>query len=80
MSKLYTSTAIQELADRYLEAGGAVYELEEGTLGWGLTVMVGEGLKTAVVQEVPLDAWSSAHKLRMYNQTPKKYADAIDNI
>jgi len=32
---LYTSGAIQELADYYIENGGEVYELVEGTLGWG---------------------------------------------
>ena len=40
---LYTSGAIQELADYYIENGGEVYELVDGTLGWGTTVMVRDG-------------------------------------
>lgn len=80
MARLYTNSAVQELANKYIEIGGEVWELEEGTLGWGLTVMVAKGYKTAVVQEVPLNEWNSAHKVRMYNRTPKKYQTAIDNI
>ncbi len=77
MSKLYTSDAVQALADRYLEKGGEVFEVEEGTLGWGLTIMWGEGLKTAVVKEVYLNEWSSAHTVRLYNRCPKKYEQMV---
>ena len=80
MARLYTSSAVQELANKYAEVGGEVFEIEEGVLGWGLTVMMAEGYKTAVVKEVPLSAWSSAHTVRMYNRTPRKYLEAIDRL
>lgn len=80
MARLYTSSAVQELADKYAQVGGEVFEVEEGTLGWGLTVMMADGYKTAIVKEVPLNAWSSAHTVRMYNKTPKKYLEAIERI
>jgi len=76
---LYTSGAIQELADYYIENGGEVFEVSEGTLGWGTTVMVREGWKSAVVQEVYVNEWSSAHKVRMYNKLPKKYQTMLDS-
>ena len=76
---LYTSGAIQELADYYIENGGEVFEVVEGTLGWGTTVMVREGWKSAVVQEVYVNEWSSAHKVRMYHRLPKKYQTMLDN-
>lgn len=75
---LYTSGAIQELAQYYIDNGGEVFELIEGTLGWGTTVMVREGWKSAVVQEVYVNEWSSAHKVRMYNKLPKKYQTMLD--
>ena len=76
--KTYTTTTCDSLIQRYIEAGGHVTTLEEGTLGHGLTVCHGDGLKTAVIQEVALNEWSSVHKVRMYNTIPKKYAQKIN--
>lgn len=76
--KLYTCSAIDELVDKYIERGGFVAEVIEGTLGWGTTLMYGEGLKTCVVQEVYLNEWSSAHKVRFYNTMPKKYERMLE--
>lgn len=78
MSTLYSNTAIEKLYEKYIEEGGTITTLQEGTLGWGLTVMYGEGLKFAVVTEVYLNEWSSAHKIRMYNSPPKKYLKMIE--
>jgi hypothetical protein len=75
---LYTSGAIQELADYYIDNGGEVFEVVEGTLGWGTTVMVRDGWKSAVVQEVYVNEWSSAHKVRMYIRLPNKYQTMLD--
>ena len=73
--KLYTG--ILELEQKYLELGGESITVKEGCLGWGVTVFVASGYKSAVVTEVPLNCWSSAHKVRFYNRLPKKYAEAI---
>ncbi len=70
---LYSCTAIEGLAQKYYEKGGEVVEIIPGTLGFGLTVMHGEGLKTAVVTEIPITTQSSGHKVRLYNKMPDKY-------
>lgn len=74
---LYGSTAIQKLADKYIEKGGEVVTIEEGILGWGLTICHGENLKTCVIKEVYLNCWSSGHKVRFYNKIPQKYAKML---
>lgn len=75
---LYTSDAIQELADYFFENGGEVYELVEGTLGWGTTVMVRDGWMSIVVKEVYVNEWSSGHTVRRYRQLPKKYQRMLE--
>jgi hypothetical protein len=75
---LYTCGAIKKLAQRYYEKGGEVTEIEPGSLGYGLTLMHGEGLKTAVVKEVYINEWSSGHKVRLYNKMPEKYRKMIN--
>jgi len=80
MVKLYTCSAVDDLADKYVAAGGMLTTIEEGCLGWGLTVMEAPGYKYAVVTEVALNEWSSAHKVRFYNELPKKYQQLIDQL
>lgn len=70
---LYTCGAVEKLTQRYYEKGGEVIEVEPGSLGYGLTIMYGQGLKTTVVKEVYINAWSSGHKIRMYKKMPAKY-------
>lgn len=69
----YSLSACQEIISRYLKLDGDVITLDEGVLGLGTIICVGEGLKTAVIQEIPLNEWSSTHSIRLYNRTPKKY-------
>lgn len=69
---------VEKLMQVYIERGGEVIELVPGVLGYGLTVLQGEGLKTCVVKEIYLNEWSSTHTLRFYNECPKKYAKAIE--
>lgn len=76
--KLYSCSTVQNLIGQYLEKGGEVLTIEEGCLGYGLTILQGEGLKIAVITEVYLNEWSSAHKIRMYNKCPKKYKKMIE--
>lgn len=75
--KHYNLDAINRLIARYEERGGQVRTIEEGVLGWGTTILYGDGLKTAVIQERYLNEWSSTHTIRFYNLTPVKYLKAI---
>lgn len=74
---LYTCNEIKKLISEYLEKDGQTLTIEEGILGYGTMVLFGKGLKTAIIQEVALNEWSSAHKIRMYNKCPKKYEKMI---
>ena len=75
---LYSGSAVQNLMNEYIRRGGEVLTIEEGGCGYGNMLMFGEGLKTAVIQEVYLNEWSSGHKIRMYNKCPKKYEKMIE--
>lgn len=79
-SDLYSLKVVDKLFAKYTEKGGVITTLEEGVLGYGLTVCHGDGLKTAVVREVALNAWSSApaHSIHFYNRMPKKYEKLIN--
>jgi hypothetical protein len=78
--KHYTLKAIENLINNYVRRGGEVaLEVIEGSLGYGTTICYGEGLKTAVIQEVFENCWSSTHTIRMYNKLPKKYEDILIN-
>lgn len=71
---------IERLARKYLELGGDVCEEAiPGTLGWGTTVMVADGYKSAVIQERYLNCWSCWHSVRFYNRLPKKYQRLVDD-
>ena len=74
---LYDCTAIEKLADKYAAYDGNVVELVPGCLGYGLTVMYGDGLKTCIVNEIAVNTQYSLHSVRFYNVMPKKYADMI---
>lgn len=80
MSKLYSCKAVEQLMGLYGEKENyKCYALDEGTLGYGLMVLTADGYKPAVVTEVYLNEWSSAHKIRFYDKLPKKYARQIEN-
>lgn len=69
---------IQRLFTQYADNGGEVREIREGVLGYGTTICFGHNLKTTVIQEIPLNEWSSGHTVRMYNKCPKKYQQYIN--
>lgn len=73
MKRYISLEACENLIKRYLEKGGTVTTIEEGVLGLGKVVCKGDGLKTSVIIEEYINAWSSSHKVRMYNKCPKKY-------
>lgn len=80
MKSLYTLNAVEKLIAEYTERGGTVHTIQEGCLGYGLTVLTSETLKTIVIKEEYLSAWSSVHSIRMYNKTPEKYQRLIDKL
>jgi hypothetical protein len=73
MKSYYSLSACEELISRYVDRDGEIITLNEGGVGLGLVLCLAEGCKTAVIQEVYLNEWSSAHTIRLYNSTPKKY-------
>ena len=75
--QLYTCEAVSNLIEQYVNLGGEVIEISEGTLGYGQLILIASGYKTAIVTEVALNCWSSAHKIRMYNKIPAKYQSYI---
>ena len=77
---LYALEAVEQTVNNWIEAGGEISTVEEGVLGWGLTICHGEGLRTAIIKEVPLNEWSSAHTIRIYNKMPKKYHAMLENM
>lgn len=77
---LYALSAVEQTIDTWIEAGGQVDTVKEGSLGWGVTICHGEGLKTAIITEVPLNEWSSAHTIRVYKKMPKKYRQMLEDM
>lgn len=76
---LYSNTAVDNLAERYIEKGGEIITLEEGCLTtYGHAVFFGPGLKTTVVRSHYIDAMSSGYAVRKYNRAPAKYQAMID--
>jgi hypothetical protein len=77
--KLYSCKAIDELTSQYVNMGGEIFQINEGVLGYGDMILYDPSnrYKSYVVKEVPLNEWSSAHKVRAYNELPKKYADML---
>lgn len=78
--ELYSYKEVEKLMNHYIEKNGNVHILDEGCLAYGLVICEGEGLKTAIIQEVYLNPWASAQKIRMYNKMPKKYARMIESL
>ena len=76
--KLYTIEAIDKLKDKYIQKGGEVIVVDQGSLVEGLVVCFGDGLKTCIIQEKYLNAWSSGQTIKLYNKTPKKYQELIE--
>jgi len=73
----YSSTQVKNLIDKYISKNGTHTIIEEGCLGWGTVVCQGEGLKTAIIKEFYVNAWSSLHTVRFYNKTPKNWEKRV---
>lgn len=74
----YSCAEVQALIDLYISKGGFYLTIEEGVLGLGFSILCGNGLKTTIIKEKPLNSWSSTHTIRMYNKCPEKYQRLID--
>lgn len=76
---LYRLKNCQKLIEQYVyDFNGQCTIIEEGVLGLGTVMLHGaENKKTIIIKEQYLNAWSSAHSIRMYNKTPKKYEKFI---
>lgn len=80
MKSLYTISSTQKLIYDYLDAGGEIFQIREGVLGLGDFVLydMGGNLKTYIVNEIPLNEWSSGQSIRAYNKMPEKYRAMIE--
>lgn len=77
---LYSNEAVQRVLSQYSELNGEIETIQEGSLGYGLIVCYGSGLKTCIIREVYVNEWSSGHTIRFYDKMPKKYQKMIDNL
>ena len=75
----YTCTQVENLLNRYVQKGGEIITVEEGCLGYGITIATGHKLKTAVIKEYFINSWTSGHTITMYNNCPKKYLKHLNN-
>lgn len=77
---LYTSTSVDKLIADYMEAGGQILQMQEGTLGCGDVLLYDEAgkLYTFVIREVYINEWSSGHTVRKYRKIPAKYQALVD--
>ena len=76
---LYDYKSVDNLVQKYLDKGGDITTIEEGSLlDYGLAICYGDGLKTCIIKETYLNEWSSAYTIRFYNKIPKKYAKMIE--
>ena len=74
MARTYSLSAVENLIRRYSEVEGfTMTTIEEGVLGYGKVVLKAPNKKTTVITEQYENEWSSTHKIRMYNNCPKKY-------
>ena len=78
--KQYTLNAVDQLIQAYIDKEGEMHQLEEGVLGHGVLMLTACGCKTAIIKEVFLNSWSSAHTVRFYNEMPKKYAKMMEDL
>ena len=70
--KLYSNEAVLKVLNHYNELNGEIETIQEGSLGYGLMVCYGDGLKTCIIREVFLNAWESGHTIRFYKKNAEK--------
>lgn len=77
---LYSVSSVERFIAGYLEQGGMIIQMNEGSLGCGDVLLYDPSgrYKTCVIREIYLNEWSSAQTVRQYNRTPKKFQKIID--
>ncbi len=78
--KIYSYDAVTKLIEKYINLGGEIHQINDGCLAQGLTVCTADGYKSAVIDEIALNCWSSGQKVRFYNVLPKKYQKMIETL
>ena len=78
--RLFSLKTVEKLIDNYINKGGTIINIEEGVLGYGKNILVGNELKTVIITEVYINEWSSGHTLRFYNNTPNKYKKYLNTV
>lgn len=73
----YSLQSCENLIEKYVnEYNGECTTIREGVLGLGTILLhSATGKKTIVINEIYINCWTSAHTVKMYNKTPKKYID-----
>jgi len=71
---MYNYQQIDKLINRYSEIENSqTVQISEGVLGSGNWILTAPGKKTAIINEIFVNSWTSTHTVKMYNKTPKKY-------
>lgn len=81
VNKYVDCQTIQNLIEKYVDAGGIVVEIIPGCLGYGTILLLSNGnnLKEFVIEEYYLNEWSSGHRLLTYNKgISKKYKAMLE--
>lgn len=76
---IYGQKAVDDLMNRYEKRDGFASYVIPGALVDSY-ILTANGCKTTVIKEKYLNGWSSGYLIRMYNKTPKKYADVMQAI
>lgn len=80
---LYSCTAVSDLINTLVnDYGYDAVTLQEGVLGYGYMVLVSpsENMYNYIIQEVPLNCWNSAHKVRRAATLSKKFLKELSEI
>ena len=78
---MYTYQQIDKLIERYSNIENSeTIQISEGVLGSGNWILTAPGKKTAIINEVYVNAWQSTHTVKIYNKTPKKYQSILNNL
>lgn len=81
MQKIYNLSAVEKFVNLYIEKGGEMITIIEGSLGYGTALLTGaDGLRHSIIKEIFLNEWSSGHTVRQYKKIPKKYLKILDNL
>lgn len=75
--KLYTSEALEKTI---ASGDWDIETLNEGSLLGGDMILRREGYKTMVVFEHYLNEWSSAYRVRRFDETKEKSRKALENF